>query len=331
MTYSQLRRLQRNSEYWRMRERTQRAAYMRTEDEELAEINRIYDNMYLWAERQVNEFYGKYAKQEGIDITEAKLRVSRTDIEKYERLAEQYVKDRNFSDRANSAMRLYNATMKINRMELLKAQIGLELVSGINEIDAHYEKIATDRATQEITRMAGILGGTLVDTETAKAAEQIVNATFYNATFSERRWSHQDTLKNALAIELQKGFIAGIGSREMARNLRKQIDVSRKDAERLCVTELRRIQTDVAKDSYEKNGFEQYEYMAVNPKACEVCKAMDGKKFFVKDMQAGLNAPPLHPRCHCTTAPYVPDDDYEDWLNFLAAGGTTEEYRRRLK
>lgn len=329
MTYAQLRRLQRNSAYWRQRERTQRAAYIRTEDEELAEINRIYDNMLYWAEREVNEFYGKYAKAEGIDITEAKQRVSQLDIKAYEDYAKQYVKDRNFSDKANGAMRIYNATMKINRMELLKAQMGLHLVSDFDEIDKHYQKIAEDRATQEITRMAGILGDTLVDTETAKTARQIVNATFYNATFSERIWSHQDNLRNALAIELQKGFIAGIGSREMARNLRKQINVSRSNAERLTVTELRRIQTDVAKDSYETNGFEQYEYMAVNPNACEICKAMDGKKFLVKNMQAGLNAPPLHPRCHCTTAPYVPDDDYEDWLNFLAAGGTTEEYRRR--
>ena len=331
MTYAQLRRLQRNSEYWRMRERTQREAYLRTEDEEIAEINRIYDNMQYWAEQKVYEFYGKYAKDEGINITEAKHRVSKLDIKEYERLAEGYVKDRDFSDRANQEMRIYNATMRINRMELLKAQMGLQLVSGIDEIDKHYEKIAEDRATQEITRMAGILGETLTDTETAKTAKQIVNATFYNATFSERIWSHQDNLRNALAIELQKGFIAGIGSREMARNLRKQFDVSRKNAERLARTELRRIQTDVAKDSYDTNGFELYQYMAVNPRACAVCRALDGKVYKVKDMQAGLNAPPLHPNCHCTTAPYIDDEDYENWLNFLAAGGTTEEYRRRKR
>ena len=35
------------------------------------------------------------------------------------------MKDKEFSDKANAEMRLYNLTMKVNRLELLKAQIGL--------------------------------------------------------------------------------------------------------------------------------------------------------------------------------------------------------------
>lgn len=329
MTYAQLRRLQRNSEYWRQRERTQRAAYIRTEDEEIAEINRIYDDMKYWAEREINEFYGKYADKEGIDITEAKKRIGKIDIERYEELAKQYVKDREFSKEANEAMRIYNSTMRINRMEMLKAQMGLHIVAGTDEIAKHYEKIATDRAYQELERQAGILGDTLTDTYTAKTAKEIVNATFYNATFSERIWSHQDRLRSALSIELQRGFIAGVSSRKMADNLMKQFDVSRYDAERLVRTELSRIQTDVAMRSYLENGFEQYEYLAVNPNACPICKELNGNKYYIRDMVAGENAPPMHPNCHCSTAPYDDDEDYEAWLAFLENGGTTEEYRRR--
>lgn len=319
-------RLMANAEYWRDREAKQRETYIRTEDEELAEINRIYNEMYRWAEREINAFYGKYASAEGIDITEAKKRVSKLDIEEYERLAKQYVKDKDFSDRANAEMRLYNATMKINRLELLKAMIGLKLVDGINDIDKHWEKIATDRATQEIIRQSGILGKTLTETETVKTAKQIVNADFYNANFSERIWSHMDNLRSELAIELQKGFIAGIGSRQMATNLRKQFDVSVRDAHRLARTELRRIQTDVAKDNYERNGFDEYEFMAVNSRACPICRELDGQIFKVKDMKPGENAPPIHPNCHCTTAPHMNDDEYNAWLNYLEQGGTTAQW-----
>ena len=315
MTRSQLMRIKENRKYWRDRERTQRAAYIRTEEEELREIQKIYGEMYRWAEREINAFYGKYADAEGIDITEAKKRVSKLDIEEYEKLAKEYVKNKDFSDRANQEMRLYNATMKINRLELLKAKIGLKLVDGINDIDKHWEKIATDRATQEIIRLSGILGETLTDTETARTAQQIVNADFYNATFSDRIWAAQDYLKDALATELQKGFIAGIGSRKMAQNIKKQFNSSLSDAERLARTELRRIQTDVAKDNYERNGITEYEFMAVNPAACEICKALDGRIFKVDRMNAGLNAPPIHPNCHCTTAPYINDADYQRWLS----------------
>lgn len=326
LTRSQLMRLAQNAEYWREREARQREAYIRTEDEELAEINRIYNEMYRWAEREISAFYGRYADAEGIDITEAKKRVSQLDIKEYEELAKQYVKDKDFSDRANAEMRLYNATMRINRLELLKAQIGLKLVDGINDIDKHWEKIATERATQEIIRQSGILGKTLTDTETARTAQQIVNADFYNANFSERIWSHMDNLRSEISIELQKGFIAGIGSRQMATNLRKKFDVSVRDAHRLARTELRRIQTDVAKDNYERNGIDEYEFMAVNPRACPICKDLDGKVFKVTEMVAGENAPPIHPNCHCTTAPHIDDNEYEQWLSWLEKGGTTEQW-----
>lgn len=326
LTRSQLMRIKQNRKYWRDREIAQRAEYIRTEDEELREIQNIYDGMYRWAEREINAFYGKYADAEGIDITEAKRRVSNLDVKEFEQFAKEYVKDKDFSDKANAELRLYNATMKINRLELLKAQIGLKLVDGINDVDKHWEKIATDRATQEIIRQSGILGETLTKTETAKTAKQVVNADFYNANFSERIWMHMDNLKSELSIELQKGFIAGIGSQKMATNLRKKFDVSRRDADRLARTELRRIQTDVAKDNYERNGIGEYEYMAVNPSACPICRELDGKIFKVADMNAGENAPPLHPNCHCTTAPHFDDAEYEQWLSWLENGGTTEQW-----
>lgn len=299
---------------------------MLEEAEQERELERIYRDMYQWAEDEINRFYGKYADAEGIDITEAKKRVSQADIEEYERLAQKYVTDKDFSDRANQEMRLYNATMKINRLEMLKARIGLHLVDGINDIDKYYEKVITDRTRQEIERQAGILGETVSVADTTKRAKNIVNASFFNATYSGRIWSHQDRLRSMISVELQKGLIAGIGSRQMATNIRKEYDVSFRDAHRLMVTELRRVQTDVAMDSYKASGVKRYVYMAVNPNACPICREIDGKDFPVDEAQPAVNAPPMHPRCHCTTAPYVDEDEYNAWLNYLSQGGSTSDW-----
>ena len=62
---------------------------------------------------------------------------------------------------ANEEMRLYNATMKINRLEMLKANIGLELVSGYDELQKYFEQTLTDRTLDEFKRQAGILGETI--------------------------------------------------------------------------------------------------------------------------------------------------------------------------
>lgn len=327
-TLQELWKQQNNRLYWEKREQRQRELYMAEEAQQQKELEKIYAEMYRWAEQEINAFYGKYADAEGIDITEAKKRVTQADIEEYERLAKEYVKTKDFSDRANAEMRLYNATMKINRLEMLKARIGLHLVDGINTLDEYYEQQITDRTKDEIERQAGILGETVSVADTTKRANNIVNATFFNATYSERIWSHQDRLKSMISIELQRGLIAGVGSREMAQRVKREFDVSASDAHRLMVTELRRVQTDVAMDSYKESGVEKYVYMAVNPRACPICREIDGKVFKVADAQPAKNAPPMHPRCHCTTAPYVDESEYNMWLEWLNKGGSTSEWKK---
>ena len=312
--------------YWQKREQKARELYMAEEAQQQKELERIYQDMFRHAEDEINRFYGKYADAEGIDIAEAKRRVTQADIEAYERLAKEYVKNKDFSDRANAEMRLYNATMKINRLEMLKARIGVHLVAGINDIDQYYEDVITDRTRQEIERQAGILGETVSVADATKRANNIVNATFFNATYSERIWSHQDRLRSMISIELQRGLIAGVGSREMAQRIKREFDVSMSDAHRLMVTELRRVQTDVAMDSYKQSGVERYVYMAVNPRACPICREIDGNVYNVSDAEPAKNAPPMHPRCHCTTAPYVDESEYDMWLEWLNKGGTTSDW-----
>jgi len=317
--------------YWEKREQRQRELYMKEEAQQQKELERIYKDMYRWAEDEINRFYGKYADAEGIDITEAMKRVSQLDISEYEKLAKEYVKDRNFSDRANAEMRMYNATMKINRLEMLKARIGLHLVDGINTLDDYYEQVITDRTREEIERQAGILGETVSVADTTKRAENIVNASFFNATYSDRIWSHQDRLRSMISVELQRGLIAGVGSREMARRIKKEYDVSMSDAHRLMVTELRRVQTDVAMDSYKQSGIERYVYLAVNPRACPICRALNGKDYPVEGAEIANEdhpLPPMHPRCHCTTAPYVDEDEYNMWLEWLNKGGSTSDWNK---
>ena len=42
---------------------------------------------------------------------------------------------------------------------------------------------------------------------------------------------------------------------------------------------------------------------------CEKCGSFDGKIFEIDKVQVGLNIPPFHPNCKCTTTPY--DEDWE--------------------
>lgn len=314
--------------YWKNRETEQRKHNIRDEAEYQKHIQEIYQNMIDEIEKEINGFYGKYAKKEGITIAEARKRAAKADIEALGRKAAKYVKEKNFSQQANEEMRLYNMTMKVNRLELLKAQIGLEMVAGFDELQKYYEEILTERTISEFERQAGILGKTIQNN--AKAANAIVNASFHNATYSDRIWMYQDMLKNELSSLLQTGLIQGQNPRRLATHLRKRFGVSQSNAERLMITELARVQTEAQKQSFERNGFEEYTFLALGD-ACPICRALDGKHFKVKKMMSGTNAPPMHPRCRCSVAAYEDSEDYEAWLDYLSKGGTTEEWNRLKK
>ena len=305
--------------YWRDRELEWKKKRLKDEKQYADEIQEIYANMMDSVEKEIESFFSRYANKENITMAEAKKRVSKIDIEAFQRKAKKYVKEKNFSDEANEQMRLYNLAMKVNRLELLKANIGLELVAGHDELKSYTGQKLEGAYLEEIKRNASILGDTVIDN--AKMAKTVADSSFKNATFSERIWVNQDQLKNSLSSVLSNALIQGKNPREFIPQIRKKFDVSRCNAERLLRTEVARVQTQAQAESYEANGIDEYEYVACGLKdVCPLCKEVDGKTFKLKDMEIGKNAPPIHPNCHCALAPHSDRKVYEQWLDGLANG-----------
>lgn len=335
--------------YWRKREEEALTKYQKSESEYDKEIERIYADMLDSCQREINAFYGKYATAEGISIAEAKKRVKTADIKEFERKAAKYVRDASldrkanggktnkqgyyFSPKAEEEMRLYNTMMKINRLEMLKANIGVELIKGHDELDKFMSDILQGRTEEELKRQAGILGKTIRNN--AQLAHTIPNASFHNATFSDRIWQYQDLMREDLSKILSRGLIQGKNPRAIAKELQKYWYGNDPKTgggavycmERLMRTEMARVQTEAQKQSFEKNGFTEYMFIA-NSDCCDICKEKDGKHFKVSKMMPGENAAPLHPHCRCSVAAYEDSDEYEEWLSFLEKGGTTAEYNK---
>ena len=334
-----------SKDYWLQREAEQLKHNITEEAAYDKEIKRIYQNMLDACQKEIESFYAKYASAEGISIAEAKKRVAQHDVKAFERKAAKYVKDKDFSKQANEELRLYNATMKINRLEMLKANIGLETIAGHDELEKFMSGILKGRTEDELRRQAGILGKTVLNN--ARKADAIVNGSFHSGTFSDRIWQYQDLMREDLGRLLQQGLIQGKGARAIAKDLKKYwFGADPKTGggatycmERLMRTELARVQTEAQKQSFVRNGFEMYRFICnVNPTkhgTCPECKRVASEDnghgkgvYLVKDMMPGTNAPPLHPHCRCSTAAYEDSKEYEAWLDFLANGGTTEEWNK---
>lgn len=293
-------------QYWEKREKDWIKDNLRSDAEFDKEIQRHYQQALKSINDDINRFYANYAKREGISMSEAVKQVASEDVKGFSQRAGEMVKNKDFSDNANRRLRLYNATMRINRLEQLKSQIGLNLT----EMSADQEKAFTDKFNKaylnEISRQAGILGeNKLVISDEMLAS--IVNGSYQNATWSDRLWANQDELKGLLDNLLTQAVIQGKGPVELARQIAKQMDAKAYVAQRLARTETARIQDQAQMDSFKKYDIEKVKWVA-EPSACDICLGIASENDGIYSLQ-DVPIIPVHPNCRCAKAAYVDGDN----------------------
>ncbi|MDA5386962.1 minor capsid protein [Loigolactobacillus backii] len=296
-------------QYWEKREKDFIKANLRSDAEFDKEIQRHYQQAVNSVNDDINRFYANYAKREGISMSEAVKRVASEDVKGFSQRAGEMVKNKDFSDNANRRLRLYNATMRINRLEELKAQIGLNLT----EMSADQEKAFTDKFNKaylnEISRQAGILGkDKLVISD--KMLASVVNGSYQNAMWSDRLWANQDELKGLLDNLLTQAVIQGKGPIELARQISTQMGTKAYVAQRLARTETARIQDQAQMDSFKKYGVEKVKWVA-EPSACRICASIASQNDGIYDLDE-VPMIPAHPNCRCAKAAYVEAKEAKD-------------------
>ena len=317
---SEKRQRQLQLDYWREREEEQKKHNITDLNEYNRELDKIYSAMITDCQNQINDWYMRYASKEGITIADAKKRVSTADQKYYAEKAKEYVANKDFSDKANSEMRLYNLTMKVNRMELLKANLGLAMTGGYSDIEKLTGEFLDKKTLEELKRQAVILGKGVDGVE--KHADDIVNASFKNATFSDRLWADMDSLRQRINVQVQRSLIRGLNPVEIARGfmpeLRNDVKKARFATERLARTEMSRVLTDAQMDSFKANGYDEYMIICERT-ACALCRPFDGQHFPLDEMEVGYNASPFHPSCLCSQAPYMDRDELEQMIREIEA------------
>lgn len=214
----------------------------------------------------------------------------------------------NWSDAVNNRMRAYNATMRINRLELIKSQIGVYLTDATTETDKALTTKLSDDYIKECKRQAGIMEVTAQPSMwTTPKVAKIVMAQTNSATFSDRLWANQDALKARLDAIISNGVIQGQNPRKMATQLKKQVKTTvtnqRYVTERIARTESARVQFSAQMESIKANGYEYVQWFA-EIKACIECKEIARKdNGFGPGIYKIGKVPRIpddtHPNCRC--------------------------------
>ena len=186
--------------------------------------------------------------------------VSKADMEAYQREAKQVVAQADamrakhhhvtyddFSPEVNQRMKVYNATMRLNRLELLKSRVGVYLTGATAQVDADLQQKLGNDYISELKRQAGIMAVTVRPSMwTEPKVAKVVMAQTGGANFSKRLWANQDALKARLDEVISTGIVQGQSPRKMARKLKSQVKDTvtnhRYVTERIARTESSRVQ-----------------------------------------------------------------------------------------
>ena len=301
-----------SKKYWRDRAKRVIDVEAKKDDEVIDEVRSITNSTMSQLANEIYSFYAKYATAEGITVDAAKKKIQKTDIKELEDRIAQYVKNKDFSEKANAELRQYNTKMYVSRERMLLQQLSAIMVNGTALTEVEMNEYLEKSVDREVERQAGILGeSALIKPNQVRA---IVNADFHGETWSERLWADMEQTRKTVLKTVQNTMLRGRHPDEFIPELKKKLGVTTSDAKRLLITETARVQTEAQKLHYKETIGEDatIEFVAkLDDRTSDQCRHADGNKIKVSEMVPGVNVPPLHPYCRSTTVPAVDDIDDE--------------------
>ena len=308
------------SNYWQKRFQAVEDMNNKTAKATVQAVTPAFDQAQAQIEKEINAWYGRFAKNNQISLLEAKkllnskeLKEFKWDVNEYIKYGRQNALDQKWMKELENA----SARFHISRLEALKVrtQNAVEKAFG-NELDAVDEmaaRIYMDdyyHTAYEIQRGLGI--GFDVSQIDERKLNNILSKpwTADKMTFSDRIWKSKTQLIDSLHTELTQMCVLGKAPDQTISNIAKRMNVSKGQAGRLIMTESAFFGSAAQKDCFNDLDVEKFEVVAtLDSRTSDVCQSMDGKVFDMKDFEVGVTAPPFHVWCRSCIAPWFEDDN----------------------
>ena len=310
-----------SSKYWQERFTQLEDATNKDAMKVYRDVDQAYQKAQAEIEAKINMWYQRFADNNSITMTEARKLLTSGELEEFKWTVEEYIKhgkDNAISGQWAKELENASARFHISRLEALKIQTqqSIEALYG-NQLDT-VDKAIKDMYSSRYYRTAfelqkGFGVGVVMDRLDNNTLSNIVNKPWAadGANFSSRVWGNKQKLVNELHSSLTRNIITGADPAKAIKEIKSKMGTSSYAAGRLIMTESAYFSSVAQKNVFGDLGVEKYEIIAtLDSKTSEICRKLDGKVFDMKDFQAGVTAPPFHPYCRTTTAPYF--DDWEE-------------------
>ncbi|MCM1326953.1 MAG: minor capsid protein [Bacteroidales bacterium] len=308
-----------DSKYWRDRFIQLEQAQYQQSTGCRAHIETQYRKAMTDIEGQLAKWYLRFAKNNEVNLTEAKkmldakeLEELKWDVREYIRHGEENAINQQWMKQLENASARYH----ISRLEALKLQMqqSIEVMYGdqLSSIDKAIRSIYKAgyyHTAFEIHKGIGIgWNFALLD---EKTISKVINKPWAadGKNFSERIWENRQKLVRELNTELVQSIMLGKDPQKAIDAIAKRMNVSKYNAGRLVMTESAFARCAAQNNCFKELDVELYRIVAtLDSRTSETCQEMDGKEFPLSQYEIGTTAPPFHVWCRTTTVPVFGDE-----------------------
>ena len=324
-----------NDAYWANRMRILEDALLDTGYEYVQNLERQYDKAIRDIETDIAHWYQRFAKNNEISLNDARKLLNSQELEEFKWTVEEYIKYGK-ENAVNGAWikQLENASARvhISRLEAIKLQLQqqaevlaakqTEAVKGVSE---GVYRSSYYHTAFELQKGVGV-GWTLHAID-ENVIEKVLSRpwTLDKQTFSDRIWANKQALVNTVNTQITQMVMRGAAPDNTIKAIADRFKVSKSQAGRLVMTESAAFANEARKDCFKDLDVEKYVIVeTLDGKTCSLCAQLDGKVYPMSEYAIGVTAPPFHPWCRGTTAPYFDDMDdiAERWARDPETGKT---------
>lgn len=297
-----------NGAYWRKRA-IELAEKQKQEDDDLClRFHREYERILHELDKEISIFYARYAANESVSMADARRLLRDAELEDFRMSLDEF-RAKALAGGFDKELEEVYLRSRISRLQALQTQVELRMMelfgSQRDVLRDHLQERYTDtyyRTVYAVSQQADVASTfARIDPQTV---EKILAVPWVGSEFSSRIWADKDKLTRELMQMLSRGFVRGDSLGRMTKEFAKRMSVSESRAAVLIHTESAHMAAEAAEQGYRETKVKSYRFeAALDLKTCAVCGALDQREFPLAEHETGINYPPLHPRCRCTTVP----------------------------
>ena len=321
--------------YWERRAIANQAAYDRASAKTLRTISRAYNRAIIELCEDAEKIIGNFSFLSGLDRKAAlellKRPAPKSMVDEFMRKIST-ISDERIRQQLIAEINAPAYAARINQLNAIReaAKVAAMRAADVqNEVgQQHLREMVFEgfnRSMYDIQRHTG-LAFDFVELST-KQVERILKYKWSGRHFSDSVWRNASVTADKLSSALVEIMMMGKVSRKTFEEMMlssNEAQFGRYAANRLLRTETNYVTNMAQAEAYESAGIEKYRYMAVlDARTSKLCREKDGKEYYLKDKQVGVNYPPLHPFCRSTTEAVIDGlarDKMKRWARDPATG-----------